>query len=62
MQRVSYHKIFRIFRQTEQPIQNNLAQTQTLNLAGVKVAFHLQEYFSIEELDFRNLTKFGLQF
>ena len=62
MQRVGYHKIFRIFRQTEQPIQNKLAKTQTIILAGAKLTFHMHEYFSSEDLDLSNATKFSYHF
>ena len=31
-------------------------------LAGAKVTFHMHEYFSSEDLDFRNLAKFSLKF
>ena len=62
MQRVGYHKNFRIFRQTEQQIQNKLAYAQTKILAGAKVTFQMHEYFSSEDLDLSKLTKFNLHF
>ena len=62
MQKLGYHKIFKIFRQIEQQIQNKLEQTQPKILAGAKLTFHMHEYFFSVDIDLRNLLKFSLHF
>ena len=62
MKIVGYHKIFRIFRQTEPHIHNKLDYTQPKILARAKLTFHMHDYFSSIDLDLRNLTKFSLHF
>ena len=53
---------FIIFRAPNQQGQFKLAYAQTKILAGVKVTFHMHKYFSSEDLNLRNPTKFSLHF
>ena len=53
---------FIIFRAPNQQGQFKLAYAQTKILAGVKVTFHKHKYFSSEDLNLRNPTKFSLHF
>ena len=62
MKGVSHCEFFIIFRALEQLEIIKLGKTQIEFLAGEKVTFHIQKYFSSEDLDFRNLTKFILHF